>query len=174
MEDKFSVIKAKILHQTAREAQSSTSYKRVVGTLSGLGFLIAPDVKPLPSYKIDIEEAIAIGRSVEPRILEVLPAAIYSFPGSFLRLDKMPAELQEILSAFKTGKPGGSFEGISFDKLRDAAERPIKNRRRKVISERRIAKTYRLSPASIEMLRKKSESCGMNCTEYLEKLICAS
>ena len=175
MDDRFSAIKArvKLINQKSKNAQNSTPYKRVVGTLSGLGFLIAPEVKSLPTSKIDVEEAILVGKNFESRILEVLPAAIYSFPRSFLHVDRAPLVLQEILLAFKTGSVGPDFMGISFEKLREAADRPIKDKRRKSISERRVSKTYRLSPRAVAHLRERSKNCGTNCTDYLEKLILA-
>src|SRR5262245_42288362 len=140
MEDKFSRIKARAraLSEEARAVRSSGAYTKVVGLLSGLGFLVAPDVRPLPTSKVDLSEAIAIGKAVEPRILEVLPAAVVSFPRSFLHFDRCPEGFKELVRALKARREGPGYEGIAFEKFLEAANRPTKNRKRKVLEERRI------------------------------------
>jgi hypothetical protein len=142
-----------------------------VGLLSGLGFLIAPGVRPLPKSKVDLNEAIAIGKAVEPRILEVLPAAVLSFPRSFLHAENVPPEFRTVLVALRTGRNGPTFEGIPFKKFLDAANRPIKNKKRKILAERRIPKSFRFSPAILNILIERSQRKGIDQTAYLEMLI---
>lgn len=163
--------RAKILSEQARALRHSGSYKRVVGVLSGLGFLIAPDVKILSSSKIDLVDAISLGRSVEPRILEVLPAAILSFPASFLHLEKTPEVFQEVIRALKSGRNGPDFEGITFEKFFEAANRKTKNRKRRIITERRIPKTFRLSHGTIQAITEQSRARQIDRTAYIEMLV---
>ncbi len=173
MEENFAQIKARAraLREEAQAIRSSSSYARVVGVLSGLGFLIAPGIKPLPTSKVELEEAIAIGKAVEPRILEVLPAAVLSFPKSFLHIEKSPENFKEVVSALKCGKAGPDFEGVSFKKLREAANRPTKNGRRKLLAERRIPKTFRFSPEVIDAMKEQARRRGSDYTTYIEMLI---
>lgn len=173
MKKRFSSIRAKArgLSSKLQALQNSTSYTKVVGLLSGLGFLIAPDVRPSSTVKVDINDAISIGRLAEPRVLEVLPAAVVSFPKSFLHLENSPQIFREIVDALKSGRPGPAFEGISFEKFFEAANRPTKNRKRKIISERRISKTFRFAPETIKALTEQSRKNGSDNTSYLEMLI---
>ena len=169
----YSQIKArvKLLNDKTRETINSPSYARVVGVLSGLGFIIAPDIKPLPTSKIEFEEALKIGISVEPRVIEVLPAAVLSFPKSFLHLEKAPPIFKEIVQALKKGIIGPDYQGVKFQKFLEAANRQIKNRKRKPLSERRIPKTFRFTPATVQFIAKRASELNLNQTTYIEKLI---
>ena len=74
-----------------------TLTERIFGFFVGQGFLIVPSVKALASVKIDIAEAIRVGTDLEPRVLDVLPAALLRFPRSFRGWDKVPDKLQTVL-----------------------------------------------------------------------------
>ena len=163
--------KAKILSSQLQALQNSPLYIKVVGLLTGLGFLITPDIRPTSTVKVDVNEAIRIGVLAEPRILEVLPAAVVSFPKSFLHLENSPPTFKEIVYALKSGRTGPAFEGISFEKFLEAANRPIKNKKRKIISERRISKSFRLAPHTIQVLKEQSKKRGIAITSYIEMLI---
>jgi hypothetical protein len=173
MTKNFSRLKerARLLHEKKRILRNSSAYARVVGVLSGLGFLIAPEVRPSPRSKVDLLDAITIGRTFEPRILEVLPAAVLSFPGSFLHKEQAPQVFQEILSALRAGKNGPDFETASFKKILEAAKRPTKNKRRKAVGERRISKTFRFAPETLARLKGIAEQSGKNYTEVIEMLV---
>jgi hypothetical protein len=168
----FDVIKkAKKLNKEIQEIRESYAYVRVVSLLSGLGFLITPDIKPAATLKVDLEAAIEMGLKVEPRIIEVLPAAILSFPKSFLHHERIPSELKEVITALKKREEGPSFANIKFDKFLEAARRPIKNKKRKLIEDKRISKTFRLNPHAMQALKEKAEFANVSCTSYLESLI---
>lgn len=103
-------------------------------------------------------------------MLEVLPAAVLSFPRSFLHPEKASPQFGEVVSALKSGKNGPDFERISFEKFLEA-NRPIKNKKRTIVAERRIPKTFRLSPATIKILAERSRIAGTDHTAYIETLI---
>ncbi len=161
----------KVINDQNKEIHNSASYLRVIGVLSGLGFLIAPNIKPCANSKIDFEEAFKIGISIEPRVLEVLPAAILSFPKSFLHYEKASVEFKQLVEAIRKGKVGADYNGIKFDKFYQAAIRPIKNRKRKIMTERRISKTFRLRPAVVNEITRRSKELGLDQTAYIESLI---
>ena len=173
MKNKYSEIikKAKKINQRNERIRMSYDYIRVIGLLSGLGFLVSSDVKPAATSKVDIATVINIGLRIEPRVIEVLPAAVLSFPKSFLHLEKMPQELKTVISALKKGETGPGFENISFDKFLEAVRRPIKNKKRKLLEEKRIAKTFRFSPLAIQELKAKAVKSNKTYTAYLENLI---
>ena len=173
MQSKFSEIiqKARILNDQNIKDKNSPSYHRVIGLLVGLGFIIAPNIKPKATIKVDVLEAIRIGIDLESRVLEVLPAAIISFPKSFLYLDKLPKEFKELINSLKTRRKGSDLYGIPFDKYVEATNRPIKNKKRKTLDERRVPKTFRFKPSIIKMIEEGSKSSGLNCTAYIESLV---
>ncbi len=170
---KYSDIKNKVIaiNQQNRDVINSYSFQKVIGVLSGLGFLVAPGIKASPNSKIDFLEALQFGLNIEPRILEVLPATIISFPRSFLRLNQMPEDFKKIVQAIKKRRIGPDFNGIKFEKFLEAANRPIKNRKRKTIAEKRQSKTFRLAPGTIDLLQRNATKLRINQTAYLELLI---
>lgn len=163
--------RVKLQNQKSKEIYTSNAYLRTIGVLSGLGFLIAPDIKPLPTSKVEFDDAFTIGTTIEPRVLEVLPAAVLSFPKSFLHLEKAPPIFKEILRALKRGEDGPDFCGIKFSKFLEAANREVKNKKRKPLKDRKVPKTYRLSPAIIEIILDRSSKLGIDQTTYIENLV---
>ncbi len=162
--------KADQLRRKADLTRSSNEYQRVVGVLSGLGFLVAPGVQPLPRSKVSISLALEIG-AIEPRILEVLPAAALSFPRSFLYLDKAPQAFIAVVNALRLGHQGPYLGAIPFDKLLEAANRPVKDRRRKMASDRRLSKTYRFSQITLRIIAERARQEGITHTHYIERLV---
>src|SRR5579883_2301162 len=51
-------------------------------------------IEPETGIRLDINDALWAGKNVEPRILEVLPAAILHFRNNFAGIDKLPKELE--------------------------------------------------------------------------------
>lgn len=163
--------KARIAEEKDKELRSSESYKNVVSLLSGLKFLISPDIKPSPLSKVDIDEVIRAGTNIDLRILEVLPAAIISSPRSFIGLDRLPRELKGVVRALKGGREGPSYGGISFEKFFEAASRDIKDGKRKPVGKRKVSKTFRFSPEVIALIDKKSREHGLSNTAVIEKVL---
>lgn len=162
--------KADQLRRKADLTKASNEYQRVVGVLSGLGFLVAPGIQPLPRSKVSISLALEMG-AIEPRILEVLPAAVLSFPRSFLYLEKAPQAFTAVVNALRLGHQGPDLGAIPFDKILDAANRPVRDRRRKVVSDRRLSKTYRFSQITLGIIAERARQEGITHTHYLERLV---
>jgi hypothetical protein len=109
--------------------------------------------------------------AVEPRILEVLPAAVLSFPRSFLYLDKAPKAFTAVVNALRLGHQGPDLGAIPFNKMLEAANRPVKDRRRKVVNDRRLSKTYRFSQMTLRIIAERARQEGITHTHYLERLV---
>ena len=62
--------------------------EKVLGFLKAKGLLIAPDITPMPSIKLDAQEVYEFALKYEPRVLEVFPAALIHFPSTFLHRKK--------------------------------------------------------------------------------------
>lgn len=133
--------------------------------------MVAPEVSPSPTIKIDVNQALEIGHEVEPRVIEVLPAAVISFRHSFMHLERAPAAFQKVVEALRLGKEGPSFAGIPFRKFVDAANRPLPDKRRKRLCDLRKSKTFRFSPQTIKQLEELAKRDGVGQTEVLERLI---
>lgn len=167
-----------IIARAARESEflkirrESSIYRRVVGFFVSKGLLIAPSIKPNATVKLDLSEVLALGNEVEPRILEVLPAALVAFPKTFLRQEILPFELKEVVTAIKNGRDlGGSYLGIERSAMIEHAKNKIKDGRVKPYSERRVQKTFRITPAACEKLSQLARTQNTTDAKLLEFLI---
>lgn len=102
-------------HQTLRRKQCDPRFKKVMGRFVAARLLttniegIRPHDKPVP-----LEDALWAG-TVEPRIMELLPAVLVKKPG-LLRLPKDPPEdVAEVMHAIRHGKKAPSFRGVPPD-----------------------------------------------------------
>lgn len=131
-------------------------FQKTIGVLKAKGFLQTNlDIPARTGAKIYLEDALWAGRNVEPRILEVLPAAIIHFRTNFLGLENAPPEIQNLLKAIRNNKKDGpDFEGIEYKKMKHWANIPLKDKRTKPAKELRIPKTLRLKPDTITKLHK--------------------
>jgi hypothetical protein len=145
---------------------------RIIGFLVAKGLLIAPGIKPCPSIKLSIPDVLEGAELYEPRILEVLPAALLSFPKSFLHLEALPKEIQTIVQHIKAGKPvGPDYRGIRYKDMRRWANMKLPDGRTKCLSEKKIGKHYRFSPKTVQKLKQLREASPATETEIIENLI---
>ena len=146
--------------------------QKVLGFLIAKGFLFGTKIKRRPNVKIFFEEALWVGHHVEPRVIEVLPAAILHFPKTFIGYNDMPAELNTIISLIKKHKEEGpDYKGIRFYDMKRWADRLLPDKRTKPSSEIRINKTYRFTLKTLEKMKIRSKTQGLSITQYLERLV---
>lgn len=145
---------------------------RIIGFLVAKGLLIAPGIKPYPTVKLSMPDVLEAAELDEPRILEVLPAALLSFPKSFLHLEALPEELQVIIQHIKAGKPiGPDYRGIRYKDMKRWANMRLADGRTKRVSEKRIGKHYRFLPKTVNKLKQLGEASPSTETEIIENLI---
>lgn len=102
-------------------------------------------IRAATGIRLQIKDAIWAGRNVEPRILEVLPAAILHYRGSFYGKDHLPRDLDMVLKAIQNNAAHGpTFEGIPFEKMKHWANAPLKDKRTKPVNERKLPKYLKL------------------------------
>lgn len=136
------------------------------------GLLFAPHVKPLSSVKIKISDAIEVGLTSEPRVLEVLPAALLHFPRSFLGHQEMPDKLKQTLDCIRQGSESGpSLSGIPYSAMLRWANEPLPDKRTRPESERKITKAFRLKKSALDNLTKASQRDQISQSALLEKLL---
>ncbi len=133
---------------------------KTIAVLKGKGLLRTNlPIAATKSARLDINHAIWAGRTVEPRILEVLPAAILHFPKTFLNLANMPPDLEKVVKMIRANKEDGEdFEGIPFAKMRHWANTQLRDRRTKPVETLKQTRTFRLRQDAIDKLAKLVEA----------------
>src|SRR5258707_34054 len=107
-----------------------TRYRLVMGFLTAKGFLRTNQALPLlPNIRIPLEDAIWAGKYVEPRILEVLPAAIIRLPNHFQIEREKHKDLLGVVDRIKAGeKDGPNLWDIPFEKFRPWVDLPLRDK----------------------------------------------
>lgn len=170
---------AKTILKLAKEGKTKTDkllldprYKRVLGFFVAKKLLVAEKIKPLPNIKLNIRDVIWVAENLEPRIWEVLPAAIIHFPKTFFNQQYLPENFSSLIESIKRQKDIKEiFKGVSFNRMRYWAEIPLLDQRVKPIGIRKATKTFRLSPLSIQIINQGSKELKITKTEFLEKII---
>ncbi len=146
--------------------------KKVLGFLIAKGFLLGEGIKPKPNVKILIEEALWVGKKVEPRVLEVLPAALIHFPKTFIGYAFIPLDLMEIIECIKKNKEmGPDYFGIRYQDMKRWAEKSSNDKRTKPLSQIRVNKTLRFNAYLWNKIKSHAQSKNISLTQYLEDLI---
>ena len=169
----------KKIKEKARQDKKKRCDPRFLDTM---GFLIAKgflranfEIHLLPNKRLRIEDAIWAGQNVEPRILEVLPAAILRLSKHFDLDPKNHPDLARVVDHLRRrDEKGEAFCGMPYEKIKMWAEFPLRDKRMKTLTEKKVSKTFRLDPAAIERLRKLAEKRGSTETEVLEMLLLGS
>lgn len=143
----------------------------VMGFLVTKGFLGANYPLPRrPNKKLFLDDALWAGRNVEPRILEVLPAAVLRLGAHF---DFDPArrpELAAVMDALKRGEENGpDFFGVPYAKAREWVNLPLRDGRTKPMKNRKVMKTFRLAPEAAAALKKLAARENCSEAEILER-----
>ena len=161
----------KFLARLAANLQDRRS-TTVLGLLKAKGLLLIDYIKPLPSVKVNIKDAIWVGVNVEPRVLEVLPAAILHSPACFYGLELAPKELREVLACLKAGKTEGpDLDWVKYSELKRWADLKPKDGRAKPLSEKRFARTYRLKPSTISAISSMAKSQNLSEGKLIDRLV---
>jgi hypothetical protein len=172
---KLEALKKRIEAAAKRDARlrRDARYLGVLGFLAAKGLLTTnQDVRARARRRIQIEDAIWAGKNVEPRILEVLPAAVMRFPKNFEYTRNVPRELAGIVDLLKARREEGpDFLGIPFAKLRVWADLRLADRRTKPVAEKKIMRTFRLTPAVVCRLQELARETGCTLTEALERAL---
>ncbi len=149
-------------------------YKMAMAFLVKKGFLKTNiNFEKYYQARIRIKDMIWAGQNVEPRILEVLPAAILRLPKAFIVDDiKKILNLDEVLNDLREHKDEGhDFLNMPYKKIKVWMNIPLNDRRTKTDDSKKVMKTFRLSPQAIfdiDVLKKKN---GLSEAAIIEKLI---
>ncbi len=157
--------------ETTKKLRLDIRYKNTMGFLVAKGLLYTnQNITPLPNARLKIKDVIWAGEQIEPRILEVLPAAICRFTKHFEKNEDK--ELLAVIAAIKKRQEDGpDFRGIPYKKLTTWLNLNLKDKRTKTVNEKRIPKNFRLKPETTIKLRKLAEINKTTETDFLEMLI---
>jgi hypothetical protein len=145
-------------------------YLRTIGFLVGKGFLHANREFPkMPNMRINVEDAIWAGKNVEPRILEVLPAAVMRLGRHFNYDPEVHVDLRKIIEQLKQSVEG-DFLGVPAEKIRPWLNIRLKDRRVKNLDQKKVIKTFRLSPDTISTIKSLKSAMKISEAELLERL----
>ncbi|CAB1076551.1 hypothetical protein JY97_09665 [Alkalispirochaeta odontotermitis] len=102
MTDKDLIKKIKQIAQRDMRHRLDPRFLKVMGFLVAKGFLHTNKKIPLnPNEHIDLKEAVWAGHVVEPRILEVLPAAYERFKKHFYGSRDLIDKMQQLIDCVK-------------------------------------------------------------------------
>jgi len=173
MNNKDLIKKIKQLAQRDMRRRFDARYLKVMGFLVAKGFLHTNTKIPLnPNGHINLKDAIWAGRVVEPRILEVLPAAYERFKRHFSGDAIIVEQLEQIIASIKQNDTRKiDFYGISVEKTRPWFFIQLRDGRSKPMDQRKVSKTYRFKPETVQILKTLKDQTGRSETEILENLI---
>lgn len=146
--------------------------RNVLGFLVSKGLLFVDEVEPNATAKLDLQQVLKVGTEIEPRVLEVLPAALLHFPRTFTNWEALPDKVKEVVAQMKSNAATGpDLAGIPYASMKRWADRQLPDKRTTPISERRVMKSLRFKPQTLMLLKERSEAAGVSETEFLERLV---
>jgi len=168
-----------LLEKIKEKAKQDQKKRRDPRFLNAMAFLVAKgflktnlEIPSLPNLKLSVDDMIWAGENGEPRILEVLPAAVLRLSKHFDLDPQKHPQLATIVDQLRRRELEGlSFHGIEYQKLRVWAEFSLRDKRVKTISEKKVSKTFRLNPKVIKKLKEKASQENCTETDLLERMI---
>jgi len=154
-----------------RKRRRDPRYLETMGFLVAKGFLRTNQALPLlPNKRIAISDAVWAGMKVEPRILEVLPAAVLRLPRHFDLEAHAHGNLFHTVERLRRREEcGPPLWGMPYEKIKVWVHLRLSDGRVKDMACKKVAKTFRLKPEAIEKLRRLSIEWGCTETEAVER-----
>ena len=173
MKNKALIEKICKLAEREKKRRQDPKFLKVMGFLAAKGFLYTNNPIALnPNEHLKLKDAVWAGRFVEPRILEVLPAAYEKFRKHFYGNRDIVEKLEQIIDCVKQKDDRKiDFYGIPVEKLKPWFFIRLRDGRSKSMDQRKVSKSYRFKPETIEKLKKLKDQTGQSETKILEKLI---
>jgi hypothetical protein len=166
------VTRAQRLSKLRSKLYKSDAYRIVIGHLAAKKLLLLDAKLPRPTRKMSVADALLVGSRIEPRVLEVLPAAILRFPSIFIDIGKAPKDLCQVLQLLTSGKPiSGEWRGIDIRRIAFWLNLPLSDGRSVPFKDRRVVKSFRLSPNTIKKIEELALLQGITHSEVIDRLL---
>lgn len=121
--------------------------------------------------KLYFKDALWTGKNLEPRVLEVLPAVALRLPKEIIYND-VPKAFLNAVEAMKNNKAKGpDFMGVPYLKYKVWLNLKLNDKRTKPLNQKKIMKSFRLSPSCITKLEDKIKETGMSGSQIIESLL---
>lgn len=133
--------------------------------------LVASELKVIRNKKIDIKDVLTLGE-LEPRVIEVFPAAFIRFERKFKNTRAIPRDLGNIIDELREGLASDhEFMGVKQKDMLRWCNSELKDGRSKPLNKKKILTSFKLSPEIFKKLEELSENSALNKTQIVESLI---
>lgn len=133
--------------------------------------LLNKELKTIRNKKINVKDILDLAR-IEPRVIEVFPAAYIRFESKFVNASAIPDELNRIIKELRQGIDGkNEFMGISQKQMLRWCNSKLRDNRSKPLKEKKVLSSFKLSPMAIKKLNELNAKSKLTKTEILETLI---
>ncbi len=167
--------KTKELQKLFLKNLNSERAENTLGFLIAKGYLKYPKIKSKHKVILRIKDVLWVARNVEPRVLEVFPAALLHFQNNFIGIEEMPKELQTIIEKIKNGSELPlKYKGIECSKMKYWANFEIPDKRVKPINKHKKVKSFTLSLEAISKLNKMAVNRGITNSAIIESFLLSS
>ncbi len=147
-------------------------HKNILGFFYAKGLLFATNVTARPNIKLNLLEVQQYALEHEPRIFEVLPAALIHFPKSFLHHETLDPKLAEIIEQIKVGaSTHQDYRGIKYKDMLRWVDKTLPDKRTVLLKDRRRMKSFRLKPSTIKKIKQLASAASTTETNLIEKMI---
>jgi hypothetical protein len=161
--------------EKARKIELLKKDKRVRGVMAFFikkGFLISNYDFGHPPRQISAKDCVFTAQNFEPRIFAVLPAALIHFKRAIVNTEELPVQVKQAVKAILAGEEIElSMRGICYKEMSSWARQSILDKRVKPVGQKKIVKTFRLSPETLKKLDKIAKEQSSSLTATLEKII---
>lgn len=147
-----------------REKFNDPRYKKVIGKFVAAGLLEHNKVRPYRG-RIFLEDVLWVG-SVEPRVLELLPAVLLRRPKLIEIQTEIPEDLRLVLVNLRKGIAMLDFRGIPANSYRQWVERIGRK-----AAPPSVLKTFRFQFEDVARLNEIKKRMGLNETEVIRRAL---
>lgn len=170
----------KIIEQIKKAAKQDAKnrkdirFKRAMALLTRKGFLKTNDnFDQYYQRKLNVNDVIWAGKNVEPRILEVLPAAAARLPKLFvLNEQKEVLALNNVIKDLRNNnETGADFLEVPYVKIKVWMNIPLNDKRTKPTLAKKKMQSFRLNQKAINKIKKAAVKKGISDAAFLEELV---
>ncbi|HMJ15698.1 MAG TPA: hypothetical protein VK524_29985 [Polyangiaceae bacterium] len=157
--------RAKARHAHFARRRRDPRYQRVIGRFKAAKLLITNDEVPEHREPITVSDTLWAGE-VEPRLIELLPAAILKKPSLFVDIESLPHDLASVVGAIRRHETPPPLRGIPGENLLHWV--PRIGHRGKIPSR---LKSFRFTAEDLALLAELSRELDLSETETLRQAL---
>jgi hypothetical protein len=108
--------RARKRYQALRRKQRDPRFRKVMGRFVAEG-LLATTIEGIPTHdrRVPLDDVLWAG-TVEPRIMELLPAVLVKKPRLLRLPEELPGDVASVMHAIRHGKAAPNFRGVAPDR----------------------------------------------------------